>query len=360
MKPDRPEHLLDHPPNVAATLLEEWFASRQQPGFRCRQALDHLFERRVAVPEQMSNLPGALREELGETLLRPVVERVTTLVSEDGTRKYGFKLHDGALIESVWIPTPERGTLCVSSQAGCPAGCTFCATAAGGFRRNLAPSEIVGQWLEVVADLEENELPQGVTQIVFMGMGEPLLNYPNLNIALRLLTGADGFSMSPRRITVSTVGFVDRMTELLEDFPRVRLALSLHSAVDETRGTIVPVNRKHNVASLRTVLETVRKDARRITLEYVLLTEVNDSVAEARALADFAGATAAHINLLPFHPFPGAAYPPTAQENLRRFKRRIEEAGYLGEVTIRRSRGLDIQGACGQLALHAKSPPRAG
>ncbi len=349
-------HLLDTVPSEIEATLEAWFENRDQPGFRCRQVLEHLFSRRIADPKRMSNLPETLRAELEAEILAPPLEVVSTSESVDGTRKYGFRLRNGALIESVWIPTAERGTLCVSSQAGCPAGCTFCATAAGGFSRNLTPSEIVGQWLHVIADLESTEKQQGVTQIVFMGMGEPLLNYPNLSIALELLTKPEGFAFSPRRITVSTVGFVDRMRELLVDFPQVRLALSLHSAVDKTRSQIVPVNRKYNVAALRNALHEVRSDARRVTLEYVVLTNINDSAAEARALSEFASDTASHINLLPFHPFPGAQYPPTAVKTMTRFKQDVERSGFSGDVTIRRSRGLDIQGACGQLALHAKQP----
>jgi len=345
-------HLLNERPERARAAVAEWLASRDQPKFRSQQILEHVFHRRVMEPQKMSNLPAELRSQLSSELLAPPLKRISTLQSVDGTRKYGFRLADGALIESVWIPTSGRGTLCVSSQAGCPAGCTFCATAAGGFRRNLAPSEIVAQWLAVVDDLEDLNRSEGITQLVFMGMGEPLLNYGNLSTALELLTHAQGFAFSPRRITVSTVGFVGAMKELLSDFPQVRLALSLHSAINATRSKIVPVNRKHDVDALHRVLTEIRSDARRVTLEYVVLTDVNDSFAEAEALAKFAAKTANHINLLPFHPFPGAAYPPTTAATMSRFKHDIASTGFSGEVTIRRSRGLDIQGACGQLALH--------
>lgn len=345
-------HLLDDLPERSHDTLSAWLAEREQPRFRAQQILEHVFERRCADPARMSNLPRKLREEMAASLLAPKIHRDDVLRSSDGTRKYRYRLHDGAIIESVWIPSGPRGTLCVSSQAGCPAGCTFCATAASGFRRNLLPSEIVSQWLDVDSDVREAGLGQ-VTQVVFMGMGEPLFNYDSLAIALRILTEPSGFGFSPRRITVSTVGVPRRMEQLCEEFPQVRLAVSLHSAIDETRRSIVPMNERFDVSDLRRCLEGVREGARRVTLEYVVLTDVNDGPREARAVAEFAQGTAGHVNLLPFHPFPGAAYPPTTPRRMQTFRDEIERH-YSGSVTIRRSRGLDIAGACGQLALEEK------
>ncbi|MFN0057364.1 MAG: 23S rRNA (adenine(2503)-C(2))-methyltransferase RlmN [Planctomycetota bacterium] len=345
------KHLLDIPPSEARDAVDAWIARAGATKFRADQVCEHVFRRKILAPSRMSNIPESLREQLAASLLSPVFRSMQLSCSKDGTRKYGFALADGALIESVWIPTEARGTLCVSSQAGCPAGCTFCATGAGGFRRNLRPSEIIGQWLAVRDDLLANQLGE-VTQIVFMGMGEPLLNFPHLLAALRYMTASQFFAFSPRRITVSTVGVAPRIAPLLAEFPQVRLALSLHSAIDITRSQIVPMNRKYSVADLRKTLQEIRDSTRRITLEYVLLNDVNDSKAEAIALAQFATDAANHINLLPFHPFPGASYPPTGATRLRAFRRAIESAGYRGDVTLRKSRGLDIQGACGQLALH--------
>lgn len=347
-------HALDLAPEGARAAIAERVAQSEQPSYRANQVNEHLFVRRCSDPQAMSNLPANLRQELAASVLRPVLTLAETQVSRDGTRKYRFLLDDGSIIESVWIPSEDRGTLCVSSQAGCPAGCTFCATAASGFRRNLRPSEIVSQWLRVGEDLRREGLGD-VTQVVFMGMGEPLFNYDNLATSLRLLTEPAGFAFSPRRITVSTVGVPRRMAQLCEEFPQVRLALSLHSAIDTTRESIVPMNQRFNVSELRSVLQATSDRARRVTLEYVVLVGVNDSRREAAALARFAQNCAGHVNLLPFHPFPGAAYPPTPPARLREFKHQVEES-FRGSVTIRTSRGLDIAGACGQLALQHSRP----
>ena len=334
------KHLLEHPSEDWKSLLEEWLSSRDTARFRSTQILDHVKGRGVTTPTEMGNLPRELREQLVDGPLGPLGEIDTVQVSTDETRKYRFRCTDGRAIEAVWIPTEDRATLCVSSQAGCPARCSFCATGAGGFHRNLTAAEIVYQFLTVRAE-------RPVNQMVFMGMGEPLLNYDALALALRHLT--ETFRFSPRRITVSTVGIPDRMEQLAEEFPQVRIALSLHSAVDETRTRIVPVNKRHNLARLRATLRKVSDHARRISLEYVVLKGVNDSPREATALARFASATAGHVNLLPFHPFPGAPHDGLDSREMRRFQRQVE-AEYSGRVTIRKSRGLDIAGACGQLA----------
>ncbi|MGE3166425.1 MAG: 23S rRNA (adenine(2503)-C(2))-methyltransferase RlmN [Planctomycetota bacterium] len=347
-------HLLDLPPSEARRAVADWLIAANQPSYRAAQIVDHVFGRRCGAPQRMTNLPGDLRTRLANTLLRDVLSIAEIQVSRDGTRKYRLQLGDGAIVEAVWIPADDRGTLCMSSQAGCPAGCTFCATAASGFRRNLRPSEMVSQWLLVGDDLRR-EARGEVTQVVFMGMGEPLFNYDSLSVTLRLLTEPAGFAFSPRRITVSTVGVPRRMEQLCAEFPQVRLALSLHSARDETREQIVPMNRRFGVGALRECLRSLGDRLRRVTLEYVLLVGVNDSPDEARALARFASECAGHVNLLPFHPYPGARYSPTPPERLRTFKRQVEDE-YSGSVTIRVSRGLDIAGACGQLALRTTPP----
>ena len=260
----------------------------------------------------------------------------------------------------MWIPSGARSTLCVSSQAGCPARCSFCATGAGGFTRDLSTAEILGQWLVVHEQLARDGLGP-VTQMVFMGMGEPLLNAGAVHGALTHLTSQQGFRFSPRRITVSTVGIPDRMVELCRKYTQVRLALSLHSAVATTRNRIVPLNRKHSLEGLRAALVEIRGetggqpggsrgDHRRVSLEYVLLRDVNDSPREASALARFATGAAGHINLLPFHPFPGAPHASVPRAGMLQFQRQVERE-FLGPVTLRKSRGLDIAGACGQLAV---------
>lgn len=342
-------HLLDAPPLEARASLEAWLSSRGERSFRSKQILGELYDRRLTDPKEMSSVPATLRTALAENALAPVLTEDLVQCSTDGTRKYRFLLDDGKAIESVWIPTGDRGTLCVSSQVGCAAACTFCATGTLGLLRNLRPSEILAQWLDVDRDVRARELGS-VTQIVFMGMGEPLHNWPNLERALEIMTDPDGFAFSPRRVTVSTVGIAPKIPELIERFPQVRLALSLHSAIPETRERIVPVTKRHSIEELMTVLEGVRGDARRLSIEYVLLPDENDAPEEAVALAHFARDLGAHINLLPFHPFDGAPYQETSPASIQEFAE-IVRTHYTGAVTIRRSRGLDIDGACGQLAL---------
>lgn len=324
-------------------------AARGEPRYRAGQVLEQVFRRVVLDPNDMPNLPRPLREDLARDLLHAPLAEERVEVSGDGTRKFRFLLADGNRIESVWIPSGARGTLCMSSQAGCPARCSFCATGAGGFFRNLTPGEIVGQWAWVERYVRAHGLGT-VTQIVYMGMGEPLINYAALAISLRQLTGEDGFRLSPRRITVSTVGLPREMERLMAEFPQVRLALSLHSAIDATRDRIVPMNRRHSLAALRASLVRLAPHRRRVSLEYVVLKGVNDSTVEARALARFASECAAHVNLLPFHPFPGAPHEPLDSAAMRSFRAWVQ-SDYGGAVTVRRSRGLDIAGACGQLAL---------
>ncbi|MEM7166844.1 MAG: 23S rRNA (adenine(2503)-C(2))-methyltransferase RlmN [Planctomycetota bacterium] len=343
---------LDLPVEQLRSAVAEWVSAQEQPTYRADQVCQHLLERRLADPARMANLPAALRQALADGPLAAPLAVDQEQISGDGTRKYTFKLADGALIESVWIPSGDRNTLCISSQAGCPAACTFCATGAGGFKRNLSSAEIITQWLYVDDQVRRLD-GSGITQIVFMGMGEPLFNYEAVERTLGLLTDAEGFAFSPRRITVSTVGVPRRMEELAAAFPQLRLALSLHSARNETRDEIVPMNLRFDLGELRRCLQAVANKARRVTLEYVVLHGVNDSDDEADALARFAAATAGHINLLPFHPFPGAPYPAAEATRIEAFKDRVARK-YTGRITIRRSRGLDIAGACGQLAAQKR------
>jgi len=350
---DRPSHLLDLAPCELEGALIPWLEGHDEPPYRAEQILQHLLVERLSDPHRMTSLPLSLRQALAAGPLAPAVKIDQVQESRDGTRKYRFRLADDLHIESVWIPSGRRGTLCLSSQVGCAAACTFCATGTLRLSRNLAASEIVGQWLAVATETAGVAGP-GVTQLVFMGMGEPLHNYPALAAALALITDSEGFRFSPRRITVSTVGIPDRMEQLVREFPQVRLALSLHSARDETRGLIVPINGRHPVAELRKTIARIADGSRRISLEYVLLRAINDSPQEAEALAHFAQESGAHINLLPFHPFPGAPYPPSTGAEMAQFRQRVL-AHFDGSVTIRRSRGLDIDGACGQLALRPSS-----
>ncbi|MEE2856145.1 MAG: 23S rRNA (adenine(2503)-C(2))-methyltransferase RlmN [Planctomycetota bacterium] len=356
MKPSpAPEHLFDLSPEHLEKHLELWCQQHNLPGYRAKQIGQHLFEGRTYDPAQMTSLPETVRQELSAGLLRSPLITAEKLHSSDGTIKFRFLLEDGLSIESVWIPTDDRGTLCISSQVGCAAGCTFCATGTMNLTRNLHSREIVAQWLAVHAATTAEGLC-GVTQVVFMGMGEPLHNYPAVSLAIDWLSSAKGFHFSPRRITVSTVGVVPKIRELVKDHPQVRLAVSLHSAIAETRDSIVPINTRHDLDQLGAVLEEVKDDSRRISIEYVLLPGVNDSEEEAIALALFAARCGAHINLLPFHPFEGAPHAAAGAAEVGRFQSMVQK-NYEGSVTARRSRGLDIDGACGQLVLKTRPDP---
>ncbi len=349
-EPDLPRHLFDHPPQTALQWLEQWCRDHQLPSYRTKQIGEHLLEQRIADPLEMTSLPEKLRDELARGPLKPSLVTKEVLRSTDGTIKFRFELEDGLSIESVWIPTDDRGTLCISSQVGCAAGCTFCATGMMKLSRNLHPREIVAQWLAVHAATVAEGLC-GVTQVVFMGMGEPLHNYDGVRLAIDWLVSPDGFHFSPRRITVSTVGIIPKIRQLVSDHPQVRLAVSLHSAVVSTRDRIVPINTRYDLDQLAEVLEEVSRDSRRISLEYVLLPGVNDSAEEAKALADFARRCRAHINLLPFHSHEGALYQAAGDREVGHFRTKVLQH-YDGSVTARRSRGLDIDGACGQLILN--------
>lgn len=317
-----------------------------QAPYRGKQILDWVFRRRARDIESMNNLPRSLREHLStRATLHPVrVDRHEQ--STDGTQKFLWRRRQGGAIESVLIPDADRRTFCISTQAGCPVRCTFCATGYGGFDGQLSPGEIVDQVLQTTIETDIEP-----TNLVFMGMGEPLLNFDNVLKSIAVLTHPNQLGMSPRRITVSTVGIPKRIVELAERYPQVKLALSLHAPQNALRDEIIPLNEKY---PLEEVLDAVashqRETGRYVTFEYVVLPGVNDSAEDARELARLVRDIPSRINLIGFNPFPGAPYErPTVQE-LTRFRAQLEES-YPGTVTIRRSRGEDIQGACGQLSL---------
>ncbi|MEC9475916.1 MAG: 23S rRNA (adenine(2503)-C(2))-methyltransferase RlmN [Planctomycetota bacterium] len=349
------EHLLDSPPQQLDQNLAAWCQHQGSPDYRGRQVRQHLIEGRILDPADMTSLPQPLRQSLAEGILSAPFRKTRIQRSNDGTMKFYFLLHDGLAVESVWIPSGDRGTLCVSSQVGCAAACTFCATGTMKLARNLHPREILGQWLAVQQATTAEGLV-GVTQLVFMGMGEPLHNYEAVSRTIDWLSSPTAFQFSPRRITVSTVGIVPKIRQLITDHPQVRLALSLHSAIESTRNEIVPLNSRHGLDELSQLLDEIKTETRRISLEYVVLPGVNDSAEEAEALAAFAWRSGSHINLLPFHPFEGAPYQAATEQHVTQFLALVE-ANYDGPVTARRSRGLDIDGACGQLVLKTRPDP---
>ncbi len=332
--------LLDLPPAASRTRLAGFISSRGLPAYRAEQIHRRLWVAPVACWSDATELPRQLRAELtGAHPLRRLTA-ATIQQSTDGTRKYLWRLDDGEAIESVLIPSGTRRTLCVSSQAGCALGCTFCATGRMGFRRNLSVFEIVAQVREIVLR-DPREKP---TNIVFMGMGEPLLNWPAVNDALTILNQPDGFAIGARHITVSTVGILPGMAALVKRPEQFRLAISLHAPTSERRRAIMPIEKKYDLEAVLKAAEGFRK---RVTFEYVLIAGANDTDADADALARLARRLGALVNLLPLHPGGAPELTPTATGRIRAFRERLANQGV--EATVRRSRGLDIAAACGQL-----------
>ena len=342
-------HLLELTPGDARAVLQRWIAGRGLPAYRTGQIHRRLWQAPVESWERATDLPSALRVELQEAF---PLERLTPDVvqqSADGTRKYLWRLNDGEAIESVLIPSGSRRTLCISSQAGCALRCSFCATGRMGFRRNLTPFEIAGQVREIVlANPEEKP-----TNIVFMGMGEPLLNWPSVDTALTILNQPDGFGIGARHITVSTVGILPGMAEFAKRPEQFRLAISLHAPTSEQRLTMMPIEKKYDLASVLAATTAFRK---RITFEYVMIEGFNDSDADATQLAKLARRAGALVNILPLHPGGAPELTPTAVARIRTFSDRLRNYGV--EAVVRRSRGLDINAACGQLIVEVEKRRR--
>jgi 23S rRNA (adenine2503-C2)-methyltransferase len=342
-------HLLDLTPNGARSVLDRWVAERGLPAYRAGQIHRRLWQAPVDSWDRATDLPSALRAELQETF---PLDRLTPDVvqqSDDGTRKYLWRLKDGEAIESVLIPSGSRRTLCISSQAGCALRCSFCATGRMGFRRNLTPFEIAGQVREIML-VNPDDKP---TNIVFMGMGEPLLNWPSVDTVLTILNHPDGFGIGARHITVSTVGILPGMAEFARRPEQFRLAISLHAPTSEQRVTMMPIEKKYDLTS---VLEAATAFRKRITFEYVMIEGFNDSDADATQLAKLARRAGALVNILPLHPGGAPDLTPTAMARIRTFSDRLRNSGV--EAVVRRSRGLDINAACGQLKVEVEKKRR--
>jgi 23S rRNA (adenine2503-C2)-methyltransferase len=338
-------NLLDQTPARGEETLQAWVEEQGLPSYRAKQILRRLWQAPVRSWSDATELPSALRAELDQTfpLLRLTAETVQQ--SADGTRKYLWRLDDGEAIESVLIPSGSRRTLCISSQAGCALGCTFCATGRMGFRRNLSAFEIAAQVRELVlADPAEKP-----TNIVFMGMGEPLLNWPSVDTALSILNSPEGFGIGARHITVSTVGILPGMLELAKRPEQFRLAISLHAPTSAQRLGIMPIEKKYDLEAVLKAAETFRK---RITFEYVMIAGVNDSAADADRLAKLARRLGALVNILPLHPGGAPDLTATTMPKIREFADRLRNQGV--EAVVRRSRGLDISAACGQLRVEVE------
>jgi 23S rRNA (adenine2503-C2)-methyltransferase len=332
-----------------AAALEALFASVGEKPFRARQVLRWIHQGGVAEFAQMSDLAKALRERLAQAarVEPPVVVGDTT--AEDGTRKWLLKVDAGNAVEAVFIPEANRGTLCVSSQAGCVLDCAFCSTGKQGFNRNLRTAEIIGQLWVANRDLGRTKGERPITNVVLMGMGEPMLNLDHVIPALRLMLDDNAYGLSRRRVTVSTSGVVPGMDRLREECP-VALAVSLHAPNDALRDRLVPVNRKYPLRELLAACNRYLERAPRdfITFEYVMLDGVNDADAHARELVQLASRVRCKFNLIPFNPFPSSEFRRSGAERIRRFAEILQRAGLT--VTTRKTRGDDIAAACGQLA----------
>ena len=327
-----------------------------QPSYRAGQIVDWLYQKRVTSFAEMTNLPHALRTKLADNLCFGKIEVVRVLGSKDTTRKFLFRLSDNNLIESVLIPASpalygspsDRRTICVSTQVGCAYGCKFCASGLDGWKRNLRANEIVNQIMAV-----EEESGERIDNIVFMGMGEPLANYDNLLRAIQIINAPWGIGIGARNITISTSGLVPQIRKLADQPLQIRLAVSLHSASDEIRSRIMPVNRKYNLGALLDACRyfTSRKK-QRITFEYILIAQVNDSDEQARQLAKHARALEAKVNLIPYNRVEGLDWTQPSIDRQKKFLAILRSADV--RAALRREKGDDIAAACGQLRLQTE------
>jgi len=342
--------------------LEAFVAELGSKPFRARQLMNWMYKRGIGSFAEMTDLAKEFRAHLTAQAEVQAPQIMSMQRSADGTTKWLLRADASQAFEMVFIPEPERGTLCISSQVGCALDCSFCSTAQQGFNRNLSTAEIVGQVWLAARELEREEREgsgegtaaaygdaRHVTNVVLMGMGEPLANFRNVVPALQILLDDFGFDLSRRRVTLSTSGLVPQIYKLAEE-TNVALAVSLHAPDDELRNQLVPINRKHPIAEL---LEACwhyldEQNGRSVTFEYVMLEGVNDSVAQARALARLLKGHPAKVNLIPFNPFPGTLYRRSGAAAIQRFRDALLQRGVL--ATVRRTRGDDIDAACGQLA----------
>ncbi len=329
--------------------LIQFFEEHGEQSFRAKQVYQWLWQKSTQSFDQMTNLSKSTRALLDTHFEFNLLKVDFMQRSKDGTIKNAVKLHDGALVESVLIPTEKRITACVSSQVGCSLDCTFCATAALKRMRNLSPDEIYDQ--VVVIDKQGKEyFDRSLTNIVFMGMGEPLLNYQNVLSAIEKITDPKGLGLSPRRITLSTIGVPKLIKKMADDAVRFNLAISLHSAIEEKRAKLMPL--AHRTTTLVDLRESLQywyaKTGKNVTFEYVIWKGINDAESDAKALAKFCGAIPTKVNIIQYNPIDNGPYTQASQEAVDMYKRVLENKGII--TTIRHSRGQDIDAACGQLA----------
>ena len=338
---------------LSVSKLGDFFEQLGEKRFRATQMVKWIHQMGEQDFDQMTNLSKSLREKLNATAEVKLPEVVSCQDSSDGTRKWLIKVEGGSCIEMVYIPEKDRGTLCVSSQIGCALDCSFCATGKQGFNRDLTTAEIIGQlWIAAQSfDQFAPKAPRKVSNVVMMGMGEPLMNFNNVVDAMNLMMEDNAYGLSKRRVTLSTAGVVPALDQLA-GVTDVSLAISLHAPNDELRNELVPINRKYNlkqfVESAKNYIEKMPDNRRKATVEYTLMDQVNDRSVHARELAELLRDLPCKINLIPFNPFPGSDYKRVTNTALDRFRDILQGEGYT--VTVRTTRGDDIAAACGQLA----------
>jgi 23S rRNA (adenine2503-C2)-methyltransferase len=328
--------------------LKDWFTENGESGFRAKQVQEWLWKKSAQSFDEMSNLSLKTRELLQAHFVINNIETARQQKSTDGTVKSAFRLHDGHLVEGVLIPADERMTACVSSQVGCSLTCKFCATGYMDRKRNLDAAEMYDQVVAIDRQAKEN-FNTPLTNIVYMGMGEPLLNYANVLASIEKITSPNGLGMSPKRITVSTAGIAKMIHKLGDDEVKFNLALSLHAANDEKRNAMMPINESNSLEALAEALKHFyNRTQNRITFEYIVFNKVNDSLQDAKELWEFTKKVPAKVNIIEYNPIAEADYRNAEADRLSKFAQFLDSRGVI--VNVRRSRGKDIDAACGQLA----------
>lgn len=338
--------------NISENELSTWFTQNGGKPYWAKQVFRWIFEKRVLSPDRYTDLPPAFRNSLGASFSFELPELDSALISQDGSEKILLKSTDGSLFECVLMPSDDRVTICVSSQVGCRMACTFCQTGRLGLMRNLSRGEILAQVLWCYRQLEKRNIDRRITNVVFMGMGEPLDNFDNVIDACKIMLAPHYFGMSKHRVTISTCGLVPEIRRLAKEYP-LRLAISLHSADSARRTQLMPINRQHSLEDLKQALLEYPAGRDGITFEYIMLDGINDSIEYAKKLVKFLHGLKAKVNLIPMNAHPGMTWQPSQEKNMREFQRYLAERSI--PAPIRYSRGDDISGACGQLAAKRKS-----
>ncbi|MBO7481372.1 MAG: 23S rRNA (adenine(2503)-C(2))-methyltransferase RlmN [Bacteroidales bacterium] len=334
--------------SLSLSELESFIVDAGEKKFRSSQIFEWIWKKGVQSFDEMTNIPKPLRDKLSEKFGFGNVVCVYSVASADGTRKFLFETVDGCRFEGVLIPSADRVTACISTQVGCQMGCAFCATGKLGFKRNLTSGEIFHQ-VFLLNRLSDESFGSPLSNIVIMGMGEPLMNYENTLAAINMICSPQSMGMSPQRITMSTCGIAPQIKRLADDGIRFNLSISLHSAINAKRDEIMPINRKYNLSELSDAIRYFHaKTGSRITYEYLMLGGVNDSLDDARALTEFTKVSPCKINIIEYNPHPNDTFQRTNSVALEKFIGHIESCNIV--VTIRKSKGMDIAAACGQLA----------